>query len=224
MATLAPLISTTLTDDTVFDPFSISWSSIVLSTLMLATAIFGVIILNKDNKQGYIKNIAGMYANKGLFAISKFITISVAVIIWSIFGLGFAIATTNIFGGNHIVYSDFLHFVGISALGIFLNLCSISIMVFLTVLSRNSVPGIITGILVSSGIPAMIFNLLNTVINKLFGGTDFDISKLFPYNSLNTISYNPHLGEIIRMIIVGLVFVVAFNILSVIVSNKRDIK
>lgn len=205
------------------DPFLNSWSAVITPALMLCTSIFGITIINKENKQGYVKNFAGMYYNKGLFAISKFITISIAVVIWAIFGFCATLIATNLIASN-IEYSDLTHFICIYGLGIFLNISTVSVLVFMTVLTRNNFPAIILGILISSNIYSFLLTAVNQGVNKLLGTKDFLIESYLPYESIAHLDYNPASSAIIKAVIVGIVFIVVFNILSVIVSNKRDIK
>ena len=206
-----------------YDPFFVSWSTIIFITTILCTSIFGLTIINKENKQGFIKNVAGMFSNRGLFAISKFITITIAVILWIVFGLCASILTTHLFADN-IAYTDFSHFLYMSLLGILLNVSTISVMIFLTVLTRSSIPGVVAGIIICTNVFQTLLSGINYLANKIFGADNLAIEKFIPYENISLLGYEPANDDALRAIIVAIIFIVVFNILSVIVSNKRDIK
>lgn len=187
-------------------------------TLILIT-IFTAMFVNAENKNGYIKNIAGQVGLKGKLIFAKLPAIFIFnVIIFALTYLTNAIAVQLIIGNADVsITSDNLKLLLVALLLHFAFSCLIML---LTTWTRSNAFGMTMGIIFASGLFSLLTSLLDKLINMIDGIDNFMIEKY-------TLSYSiTHLSidTMDTMIAVGICFFVGTSILTAIIINCRDVK
>ena len=144
-------------------------------SLALFILIFAVLFSTSDFNSGYIKNIGGKLKHKLYFVFSKAISLSLYVIIMFASCFVFQVISNLIFTQNFYIEkpADFVKYVSVQ---IVLHIAiSLRIMMVALIL-RSSLFSMIIAVLVSSGTPALIYELLNVLIHEMCN-IEVDLTK-----------------------------------------------
>ncbi len=191
--------------------------SMVMNGFLLL-AIIVPIFVNEDNKNGYIKNIAGLIPNKGGFAVSKIISIAVLNIYLILLQIVTVLISSRIFLG-YLNFTAFGEFIPKLLLQI---LFGVSVSVFIAMLAvwfRSKGFSMMIGILMASGIFGGIATGINYLIEYFFKIENVDIAKCFisSYSNITTVDTS-------YKIVVSLVYLVVSSFIAIMIMQKRDIK
>ncbi len=190
--------------------------------VLLLCAIFPPLFVNAEQKHGYIKNIAGQLPHRGMLIISKLVVIAIQVLlIFVVFMLAIAVSGLIIWG-NRLVFDDFGKLMGVIAIQYLLHLAFSAVIAALTVVTRSTGISMTLGILVATGFMQMIY----FGVNHLFESNDigFDITSYMLDCCVGQMSPITESIDIIRIIIVGAVYLMVSAVTSVIIMQKRDIR
>lgn len=187
-------------------------SGLMILFLSIATALF----VNADEKNGYIKNIAGQTRHRSYIFLSKIIIMA----LYSLFFLS-AIALTDIvacklFGGS-IKFSDSdAGEMGVRLLIAYLiTVAYVSGVAMLTSVMRSSTLSMVIGIIFTLGFEYLIFGNLD----KLF---DTEMYKYLPIKNLADLSIIGNDVNHSKIIGIGIVFFLVYNIVGTVITEKRD--
>ena len=191
--------------------------------LMILISISAAIITNAEQKNGFIKNIAGQISPRGILPLAKlpgmllecFLIITVAVLSCALSG---KLLYANFIPGNLSGLARAL--AGQLLLGF--ALCSLILMI--CTLARNAASGIITGIVLATGMISLVYGLLNKVLwNYLHVPESFDITRFSlssHFMSLTSASGSDALGLALA---VGAVYLTACSLGAFMIIKKKDI-
>lgn len=197
---------------------------IVGQLLAILCVIFPPIFVNGEQKNGYIKNIAGQFHNRGMIVLSKLTTVAIQVlIIFTVFILSMAIMS-KICWSDKLVFESVNNFAKIFGLHYLLHFAFASLVTTLTILLKGSGFSMTFGILCSTGISSLLYAFANVILNKCGVSEEFNIGNYFIENCITIVSPDLSGGDLTRVIIVGTVFLVASTIISMTVMQKRDIR
>ncbi len=192
--------------------------------LALLCAIFPPIFVNGEQKNGYIKNIAGQLHNRGMLVLSKLAAVAVQVlIIFAVFIFSGAIMG-KIRWGDRLVFESVSDFAKIFGIHYLLHFAFASLVTALTILTRGSAFSMTFGILCSTGITSLLYVFTDILLHKCGVSEEFTISKYFIENCIAIVSPDLSGGDLARVIIVGAVFLVISTLISMTVMQKRDIR
>lgn len=186
---------------------------------LILITIFTAMFVNAENKNGYIKNIAGQVGLKGKLIFAKLPAIFIFnVVIFALTYLTNAIAVQLIIGNaDFSITSDNLKLLLIALLLHFAFSCLIML---LTTWTRSNAFGMTMGILFATGLFSLLTSLLDNFINMIDGIENFMIEKY-------TLSYNItnlNIDAMDTMIATGICFFVGTSILTAVLINCRDVK
>lgn len=187
-------------------------SGITLLFLSIATALY----VNADQKNGYIKNIAGQVKHKSYIYLAKVVTMAVyAFLFTAVYSISIIIMC-KLFGGDIEFLNDSgMEMAGKLVIAYLISIAYISGVAMLTSIMRSGTFAMVTGILFTMGFEILVFgnidNLLNTHI--------FDYAPVNILNGLGAITENK---EYIKAIIVGAVLFVCYNTIGTCIIEKRD--
>ena len=120
--------------------------------LTLLCVIFAAIFFNGDQRNGFLKNIAGQYPNRGILVISKMTAAAVQILLMEIL---FAMATgvtAEIIWGEQFVLGSIPQMLPFLCVQYLLNLGAAGLILFLCTLTRSAAFGMTAGILMIMGI------------------------------------------------------------------------
>lgn len=181
--------------------------------------IFGIFIISftcNEFNSGFIKNSCMMYKNRNMIAFNKFFM----AIFLSVFTALLAVIVSFVFGSLFIeqfevgnVY-ELMSYTGVM---IVVNIAYFSLLTFICFLTKNKTIGIVIALLVTMGLTSAIFE-------TVFGL--FKVSELTNYTLSKITMSLPMLYDktlTIRALLMSGIFVLLYNVLNVLLINKKDI-
>lgn len=193
-------------------------------TLTLLCAIFAPIFVNAEQKNGYIKNIAGQLPNRGVLVLSKLVAVAVQVfVIFASYILAVAVAG-KIFLGEDLVFESVGAFAKIIGIHYLLHVGFSALVMALTVMLRGSGLAMTFGILSSATMTSFIYGLINIPLHKCGISESFDIGDYAIENCIYIVRPTMAGDELTRVIVVGIAFLVVSTVAAMVVMQKRDVK
>lgn len=186
--------------------------------------IFVALFANADQKNGFIKNIAGQFPRRGQLVLSKFVAI--AIHIFALLAVFSAISAVfgYIFWGDKVYLASILSLIKVFGVQYLLHLGLSTLMMFLTILTHSTAFGMTTGILICSGLTAFLYSGINRIVANLRPSWDFDISNYMLESNMRLINVSAVSDILLRGAIVGIVFLIASLALAMITMKKRDVR
>ncbi len=199
-------------------------SNITGQLLAILCAIFPPLFVNGEQKNGYIKNIAGQLHNRGLLVLSKLAAVAVQVlIIFAVFIFSAAVMG-KICWGDKLVFESVSDFAKVFGIHYLLHFSFASLVAALTILIRGSGLGMTFGILCSTGITSLLYALADVLLHKCGVSEEFTVSNYFIENCISIVSPDLSGSDLTRVIAVGAVFLAVSTLISMTVMQKRDIR
>lgn len=190
---------------------------------LLLCILFTAVFVNAEQKNGYVKNIAGQFPNRGLPVLSKWLTVAFWVLV-----LFVAFVATTVLSGfllwgdrfNMGSVSEFLRVLGVQYL---LHLGFASLILFLCILTKSAAGGMVPGMLISFGLCVPVYSAVNKAVTALFPSSDFDCSRYMLDGNISMAGIGASSDVLLRASLVGCAFAVVCTALSALVMQKRDI-
>lgn len=192
--------------------------------LALLCIIFAAIFTNAEQKNGFVKNIAGQFPKRGMLIASKFAAVAVQVfvmmLVFSVFtaAAGFALWGSKFYMGS---VTASLKLLGVQYL---LHLGFAALIIFLCTLFRSSAFSMTAGILLCSGLFAPVYSIINKLVHNIRPVRNFDISRYVLDVNITSIGIDTAPKIMLRGAIVGLAFVAAALLCSMLIIKRRDIR
>ena len=216
----------------------INTSEVMVLTIMLS-GIYLIYNWNKERKNGYIKNIAGVVNGRHILTIAKFITGSVAVIINSFFTLVSVFICNLIrclFNGGKVTFERAFSTQNLMRYAEFLIwiVAGIAIMAMLLMLHeifRSAAWGYIMAIQILTGLleallaqgVALLFKYDGLAKYLIISGTKMmqaePITEYVDSKAISEMYPNSMPGVFIRLCI----YILVFTVISIVVSKKKDV-
>ncbi len=191
--------------------------------ISLLVSIFTTIFVMAEQKNGFLKNIAGQKKFRGSIIISKMVISALFIAILFAVNIGFtSILQAIVFGNNFDTgfNSEFFRNAGLQYLAHF----ALSILVILLCTwTRSSSLTMTLSTLLSINVFSIIYILINIIISKL-DIKDFDISKYTIMNCIQSTTGTMVAEDVTRIIVVSLIYTAIYGFLSVLLMQKRDVK
>lgn len=190
--------------------------------LLMFILIGAVLFFRGDEKDGFLKNIAGQvkYRHNIFFArliavgIYTFVCmVSYMVVEYLAFKLGFIMEGSINFGIKYLPEA-----IKIFALQYLLHMAFISGLLLITEVTKSTAAGLTIGLL---GVMGLGF-LFASLIKKIFH-TDFDLNKYYINTNISRVNMGTGHNIIIFALGIGIVFFILYNVLNVLWFSRRDI-
>lgn len=194
------------------------------SLLVLLCIILTALFVNSETKNGYIKNIAGQFPNRGILILSKLIVLAVCVCLMMLIFSAVTAAAGFLFWGRRFYMGSLAPLAAFLAVQYLLHLGFSAFILFLSILTRSSAFTMVFGLLTSCGVLVPLYSFLNRIIRSVRPGTGFDISRYMLDGNINMTGINTALEGMIRAVFVGILFILVCTALSMAVMTKRDIR
>ena len=194
-------------------------------TPLLLIALFTVIFINGELKNGFVKNLVGYSFNRSKFVCCNLIIVS----IMSVLILLVTVVTT--IGVTLLLFPDY-EWGDSSSFAMYITtetLVHISFALFMSALAyltRTTALPMVIGIALSQGLGTAIYSLITVAAKKLFDGVpdDFLISDYTLTGNVGLLNLGSEDGDFIRAIIIGCIGLVLFTFCSCYFTQKKDIK
>lgn len=191
--------------------------------LMLFVSIFTSIFVAAEQKNGYIKNIAGQLTNKGILVCSKLVAVAVQLfLIFAVYTIAAIITGTVIFG-NQFEIGSLLELGKVLGIQYLLHLGFASLVLFICIGGRSSVAGMTMGIAISCGIPGLIYTSANYLIHKITKA-EIAVEKYMIDTNIQNTGSGAAQEVLQRSLCVGVAFIIISVIVAMVIMQKRDIK
>lgn len=194
------------------------------SGLLLLFILIGVVLFfRSDEKNGFIKNIAGQTKHKYNILLSKLAAVGVytfvCMLCYMLIGyLSFVTGVALVDGGISFGIEYLPEVIKIFALQYLLYMAFISGLLLITQVTKSTAAGITAG---SFGI--MGFGMLFVTISQKVFNTDFDISKYYISTNISKVNMDAGADIIKFALVIGIVYFIMYNVLNILWFSKRDI-
>lgn len=190
----------------------------------LVSLIFVSIFVHADQKNGYIKNIAGQLPYKWMPVLSKAVAVMVQLL------LQFAIMTITMYIGGKIAFGE--QFVWGNTLDIckvlggqyILHLGFACLILCLCIVFKSVSLSMTLGILLSCKVVTLAYFGINQLVEAVWKTKDFDIGKYAIEMNISSFSIGAGAEDIARMLVIGVLYVLVTLILAAVVVHKRDVR
>ncbi len=192
--------------------------------LMILISVFVAMFVCSEQKNGFIKNIAGQQKFRGLIVISKIVTAAVQVAVLFASSIVFTIIVQLLLADDSFKYTVSGEFFAIVAIQYLVHFALAVLIIFICTFTRNSALSQVLGVLVSSGFFAIVYALLNYFIRKIDAFSEFNLINYVIEGCSMSVMSGIDNNIIIRVIAVSLVYALSAGIGSVLLMQKRDVK
>lgn len=192
--------------------------------LTLLCVIFAAIFANAGQKNGYIKNIAGQLADRGILALSQLAAMAVQILLMILLFALTIVASGIIFWGDRVSFGavqDIMRLLGIQYL---LNMGFAALILFLTTLTKSSAFSMTAGIFMVLGVLTPVYSIINKAVEQIRSSWKFDISRYVLEGNINMAGIDASSEVLIRAVVVGAVFLVLSTAFAMIILKKRDVR
>ncbi|MGN0622975.1 MAG: hypothetical protein ACI4JA_03375 [Oscillospiraceae bacterium] len=192
--------------------------------LLIICSIFVAIFVNAEQKTGYIKNIAGQLPFRGLLSVSKLAGVAVQVLAVFVMAVIGTVAAARMCFGDRFVIGDISVLAKMLGVQYVLHFAFSTFVAMLCILSRSAALGMVTGIVINSGIMEFAYQGLNKLVHKIGALKDIDISKYPIESNVYAVTASADADTFVRALITGAVYFAVCVVISMTVTQKRDIK
>ncbi len=204
---MAEIVATTLQSSLLF----------LMCVILVATYVYA------DQKNGYIKNIAGQFPKRGKLVAAKFAAVAIAVLVLLAVDEAVTLIGIKCIWKSNAHLDSFAELMKISGVHYLLLLGVSAAVLWITIRAKSSSAGVVLGVLLSCGISSTVYELINLLIQKIVPGTDFDISLYTLENSIHSYSVGAASGETIRAIVLSVVYGALAVGAAAWIMRKRDV-
>lgn len=197
--------------------------------LFLTLIIFVVVFTNADQKNGFIKNLAGgMHRYKitvskficmTLYAAAAFIGAAAVILIVSKIMLEVKYDVMKVVLGD---VGDIFQALGVEFLG---HLAVMTVVLAIVTFTRSTAASMAVGIIFGSGLPTIVYQLGTLLLQKFFDvPKSFYIGDYVPSGIVMSFRLGIEQSVQNRMLIVGFAYTIIFLALSMFIIHKKDVK
>lgn len=191
--------------------------------LLILVVIFVTLFVAAERRNGFIKNIAGHFPNRGIMVAAKLIAVAVQVLLMlAVFAL-----FTLIFGilllGNRIELHSVAELLKMAGVQYLLHYAFACLITSLCLLTNSSAMSMTAGILLASGLGTPIYSLIDRAVQWL-PQDSFHIAEYMLENNIASISTESSSKLITNGILTGLAFILVTAAFSVLIVQKRDVR
>ena len=195
----------------------------VSGILLLLSAIFVPLFVHAEYKNGYIKNIAGQFPNRGALVGSKLVAVTVQILILTLDYMITVFISGMIFFRDTWVLGSIGEMFGCVALHLLLCLAFGYMCLMLSLVSKSAALPLTAGVLCSTGFMVLLYGGINMLIGLIRDNDSFDISLYSLEMNTSLISADMAGEDLTRILIIGIVYSLIAALISIFVVKKRDI-
>lgn len=188
--------------------------------LLVFTAIFVVVYVNAEEKSGFIKNIAGQFPDRFWIYLSKNAAVMVFVLMEMLAYMFMQIVGVLIWHRGAPLGADIIgEALRYGVIEWLLMSAFAEGLVLITTLIKSTAISITIGIMVSCGFSQIFLGFYY----KIFQNTKIRVEEYLITNNIKAIAYNSSIDKLWHAVLVGVIFLVVYNVIGSIVIQKRDV-
>lgn len=186
--------------------------------------IFAALFANADQKNGYVKNIAGQFPKRGRLILSKMTAIAVWTFLMLLAFAAVTAVTGRIFWGERVCFDSLSVLVKVLGVQYLLHVGLGALILFCVTLTRSTAFSTTAGILICSGMTVFFYSAVNEIASNIRPEWNFDINRYVLESNMRMVGIETASGAMGRGALVGVAFAVLSTALAVMVIKKRDIR
>lgn len=216
-------INTPVDGDGNLKDYVFMYCSELSSCLLLMFILIGAVLFFRgDEKDGFLKNIAGQTKHRYNIFFARLITVGIYTFVCMLcymcveylaFKFGFIMEGSINFGINYLPEA-----IKIFALQYLLHMAFISGLLLITEVTKSTAAGLTIGLL---GVMGFGF-LFASIVQKIFH-IGFDLNKYFINTNISHVNMGAAHNTIVFALGIGIVFFILYNVLNVLWFSRRDI-
>ena len=186
--------------------------------LLVFVSVFVTLFVMAEQKNGYVKNIAGQFHNRGVLVLSKLAALAVQILLmFAAYTIAILSAGRLFWGGRFVLHSlsELAMQLGLQYL---LHLAFACLILILCTLAKSSALSITVGILLSCGVGALFYEAADRLIAHGFRLEKYVIEGNILAVGTNAAMYAK------RALACGAVAVLVSALLTFLITQKRDIR
>ena len=201
------------------DTLPMSLNEIVKNlSISVGVLVFGIYLISficNEYSSGYIKNTVMLEGGRSSVIISKLVVSAIISLLVIIFNYIASAIIGNIFLDNFIIESP-KKLISFACIIFILSLALYSLVIFICTVTRNKAISIVTFFLIATGI-------ITPLLIKIFGL--LHIPSAINYTLTYFFNASPNICSYfaIRILYMSIIYILLYNIFSVIILKKRDI-
>lgn len=193
-------------------------------TLLIFCTIFATLFINAEQKNGYVKNIAGLFPKRTLPLLSKVIAVFVQTLSIFVLSLTAMSVCSLICWGDRVYIGSFAEFLPLLGLQLLLHFAFSCLISFFCTATRSSAFSIAMGMVFTLGLSILILQGAAKIISLIDKTADFNLYQYSLVANINSAYMGMADKDFLRAVIVALVFLVCSIGLSLFITKKRDIR
>ncbi len=202
---------------------SVISSELKSGLLAILCVIFVAIYTNAEQKNGYIKNIAGLFPNKEKLILSKIVIIGFQVfLMMAVFSITIVL-TGVILWGNKFYMGSFVQLLKYLGAQYLMHFGVALVIMFFAILTKSSAFSMTTGILAHAGLFVPVYGIINKFIQQIGNGNHFDLNRYMLDGNITMMNLQSQNDILLRGTFTGIGFVLVSTILAMFIMKKRDI-
>lgn len=220
LAVLSVILVYTMKDNLSITPYSNAGELLAAQInggiLMILCAVFVIVFVSAEYKDGFIKNIAGRLPCRGMLIFSQAVVIAAACILYFSIFFGCIIVVGAIVFENSFIAFSVPAIIKLLTVQIILHWGFGCLIQFFYILTKSTMFSIVIGILTAY----KILNIIYTLVERFF---DFKIDRYMLDSNIFQLGIEDEVSMYARAVLVGITFVIIETALSILVINKKDI-
>lgn len=191
---------------------------------LILVTIFVSVFVHAEQKNGYLKNIAGQLPGRWLLALSKLAAVLVwGVCMFSLLTVAMAAAGRVCFGTAFVLDSARKLFMVLGG-QFLLHMAFAALLLFLCTLSGSAALSITVGLLIACKVTAMLYSLTDRMMKSVFGRETFDSGRYAIEMNITKYLYATGREEFVPMLLSAGVILAVAVCFTAVVLQKRDVK
>ncbi len=194
------------------------------SNVLVILAVFIVLFTNAEHKCGFDKNLIGLSKQRWKQTLARWISAVIGMTAFIIIGYGVMLGLTALFVDAFTMGSvtAMLKSLGLMYFGA---VAFSAIFFFFTTLFNNSVGGVVSSLIISLGIFALIETLLDMAVKKIFSSPKVLPTEIF-YDSvyMNFAHTDANTKAILIFVGISVAYIALSLFGSMMLQQKRDVK
>ncbi len=187
---------------------------------VLLTGIF----CGAEYKNGFLKNISGLYPSRSKLIISKFAVIGFQTfIIFTVYAVAVILFSVIFWFGNCRI-DNFPQILGFIFVKMLLCFTLSALVQFFCVLTRGGALGITMGMLISCGVFGIFGTGLNIMVAMATRSTGFDIFYFTIKGMADKMKFDAPGKDMLWGILVAVVYTTLFTFFSILLMKKKEIR
>ena len=187
--------------------------------LLILVSVFATLFIAAERRNGFVKNIAGQFRNRGIMVAAKLVVLAVQMLIlFSTFAL-FVLFSSLVFWGDQIVLTSVPKLLQLAGLQYLLHFAFACLIAFLCLLTNSSALSMTFGILLCSGIGELFCGLIDRM-----AGDSFYIEEYMLATNISSVGAGVSSDAAVHAMFIGIGYILVTMLLSMLTVQKRDIK